>query len=639
MAAQRIILLLLLLGLTATSVGTAADLGQQRQFYRAADQAATNSNWREVERLRAQLGDYPLALYLDYRQLDARMRHVSGSEATEFVTKSANSPLQLRFKDRYLRRSGRDRRWQDYLSLSDQPPRSIELQCYYYRARHSEGDLSQAWEGARSLWLYGRSRPKACDPLFANWQNAGQLTDELVWRRLLLAFAERRGGLMAYVGRQGSEALQPQVEAAMQVYRSPTRLGRSALLPVDQNWSGELIVTAMPRLARVDIHNAMRLWPQLRETYNFSAADVIEVEEALAHRILLRHEGRWAQWLDEFLRGAGNDALLERRLRWVLRDSDWPLVLDLAARLTPAGQGAGVWQFWQAQALQNLNREAEARLILNQLAADRNYYGFAAAQQLGQAYALNHEPLLAIQPTDGLDQKGGFQRTGELIYHQQPRLAQSEWAYLLRNVETRDQEYLAWRARSEGWYGFAIDAANKAGASNRLELRFPLAYEDAFRRSAQLHEVQDTELMAIARRESAFFPHARSSAGARGLMQLMPATARQVARQLGEASLSTRLYDVDANVALGSAYYRQLLDDYDGNRALSLAAYNAGPHRVRKWRSESGEEVSIWQWVDSIPFRETRDYVQAVLAYNLVYQDLQGEDTDLFTRSELGARY
>ena len=145
--------------------------------------------------------------------------------------------------------------------------------------------------------------------------------------------------------------------------------------------------------------------------------------------------------------------------------------------------------------------------------------------------------------------------------------------------------------------------------------------------------------MSIARRESAFFPGAQSPAGARGLMQIMPATAKQVAASLKEPHTQADLFEVEHNVLLGSAYYRQVLARFGGNRVFALAAYNAGPHRVDRWRHRAGEGIPVEVWIETIPYRETRSYVQAVLAYNVVFQYLLGDTQRLFTPLERQTRY
>ena len=145
--------------------------------------------------------------------------------------------------------------------------------------------------------------------------------------------------------------------------------------------------------------------------------------------------------------------------------------------------------------------------------------------------------------------------------------------------------------------------------------------------------------MAIARRESAFFPQAHSPVGARGLMQIMPATGRQVASALGRPHTRAELYEVEHNILLGSAYYRQLLDRFAGNRVYALAAYNAGPHRVDRWRNAKGQGVPVDVWVETIPYRETRNYVKNVLSYNVVFQYLLGDTHRLLTDAERQAQY
>jgi soluble lytic murein transglycosylase len=167
-----------------------------------------------------------------------------------------------------------------------------------------------------------------------------------------------------------------------------------------------------------------------------------------------------------------------------------------------------------------------------------------------------------------------------------------------------------------------------------------MPYQQTFEQYASVQGVPSSELMAIARRESAFYPQARSPVGARGLMQLMPATGKQVASSLGHSARGLNLEGVDLNVQLGSTYYRQLLDRFDGNRVFALTAYNAGPHRVDRWRSKAGEAgLPVEIWVETIPYQETRNYVQAVLSYNVVFQHLAGNSRELFNPAEQQARY
>ena len=207
------------------------------------------------------------------------------------------------------------------------------------------------------------------------------------------------------------------------------------------------------------------------------------------------------------------------------------------------------------------------------------------------------------------------------------------------NEDAGRRQELALLARQQGWHRLAIDAAGRAKAWDLLDIRFPMPYQSTFEQFASNQQVPATELMAIARRESAFYPKARSPVGARGLMQIMPATGKQVAASLGASHSTSDLYEVEHNVLLGSAYYRQLLDRYDGNRIFALAAYNAGPHRVDRWRKPGDADRSVDQWIEAIPFKETRNYVQAVLSYNVVFQYLQGNPGPLLSEAERSTTY
>jgi peptidoglycan lytic transglycosylase len=328
-------------------------------------------------------------------------------------------------------------------------------------------------------------------------------------------------------------------------------------------------------------------------------------------------------------------------LRWALEQSDWEALALTLPLLSEEARAGLDWQYWQARSLEQRGEAEKARVILQSLAQERDYYGFLAADRLAVPYSFNHQSLvLQSASAEPLMQLPAVRRVGELYFHEEDRLAHSEWYKVLQDTEAADQKQaLAQVASQQGWHSLAISAAAKAEAWDALDLRFPTPYEDSFSHYASLQRVPSTELMAIARRESAFFPGARSPVGARGLMQIMPATGQQVASSIGRPHTRAELYEVEHNILLGSAYYRQLLDRFDGNRVYALAAYNAGPHRVDRWQHKSGEGVPVEVWIETIPYKETRNYVKNVLAYNVVFQYLLGDTHSLLTKAERTADY
>jgi soluble lytic murein transglycosylase len=629
-----------LVSIAAAQPLSPGELESARDGYRDAVQAIDRGQWTEYRRLRPALDDYPLAIYLDYYQLTRERRAVRPADARRFLDASQDSPLPNRFLAHYLTQAGRDRRWKDFLAVKPDEPNSVELKCYYFRALLATGDPLAAWEGAERLWVYGQSRPKECDPLFEAWMKAGQVSDEVVWARMLKAFDARNGSLMKYVSRKASGNLKPWTDKLLAVFARPASMRRVSL-PASSPYSADIASHGLAYLARYNPEQALDFWYHYQEQLQFDAAQVHEVEYAIVLQGLFARTEANLAWLPGALQRLGEDKLVEIRLRWALSEQDWAAVADNLELLSPEARGEIGWRYWEARGLEVRGDKAAAEAIFTALAVERDFYGFLAADRMQLPYSFNHQSLL-LQPaaTEPVRQLPAVRRVGELYHHDEQQLAHSEWYKVLQdNVGSEQRQALAQLAASEGWHSMAINAAAKAEAWDALDWRFPTPYQEIFGHYAGVQRIPSTELMAIARRESAFFPEARSAVGARGLMQVMPATGKQVAAQLGRPHTREELYQVEHNVLLGSAYYRQLLDRFDNNRIYALAAYNAGPHRVDRWRHPEGEGVPVDIWVETIPFRETRDYVKNVMAYNVVFQYLLGDTHSLLTPAERNARY
>jgi len=623
----------------ALPAGAQGQLERQRQGYTAAIEAIERGDDTAFAALRSELDDYPLAIYLDYFNLVRDPRTVSPATALRFLDASRDTPLPNRFLGAYLRAAGEDRRWQGFLQVQPDEPNSVDLKCFYFRARLAVGDTASAWEGARRLWVQGTSQPPVCDPLFAAWQEAGELTDEVVWTRLLNAFEGRQSGLLNYVSGKSSAALRPWAETLLAVYRDPASLGRR---PVDADTprARDIASYGLAYLARYDPPKALAYWRDYQQRMAFSPEQVRKVEYAIALQALFAKSESQDEWLESALARLKDDKLVGIRLRWALSEQDWPDLARFLPLLSPTGQEQIEWRYWRAVLTEREGDTEGSRALLQPLAGERDYYGFLAADRLGRPYDFNHDRL-ALSDASPVTSLAAVRRIEELDYHDESVLAQGEWYTLLQDTtDPGTLQDLMLLASARGWDRMAIDAATRAEAWDALDQRFPTAHAEVFRRYAVDRGLPGSELMAIARRESAFYPRAESPAGARGLMQIMPATGAAVAASLKVPHSSARLFEVEHNVRLGSAYYRQLLDRFDGNRVFALAAYNAGPHRVDRWRHKAGEGLPVDLWIETIPYQETRNYVQAVLAYNVVFQYLLGDDSQqLLSPAERGREY
>jgi soluble lytic murein transglycosylase len=270
--------------------------------------------------------------------------------------------------------------------------------------------------------------------------------------------------------------------------------------------------------------------------------------------------------------------------------------------------------------MQNSDRLAEAVAVFRELAVERSYYGFLSADELSLAYAFGNTQFVADEAKIAeLQARPDLIRARELFLVGLDGRGRSEWDAVISYFDADDKTQAAILAHRWGWHSRAIAAAANIGDYDDLSLRYPLPYSATFQQYAEDANISPQWAYGVARSESLFMRDVRSSAGAIGLMQLMPATGKKVAKeiQLPYSGLNT-LTDPASNIRLGTSYLGQMAERYGGNRVLATAAYNAGPHRVDAWLPESGE-IDARAWIENIPFNETRGYVRRVLAAETIF--------------------
>jgi soluble lytic murein transglycosylase len=311
-------------------------------------------------------------------------------------------------------------------------------------------------------------------------------------------------------------------------------------------------------------------------------------------------------------------------VRAALRVRAWPDVLVGIAALPESEQQAPAWRYWKARALAAAGRGEEANALYATLARDVGYYGLlgAEAQGRGPQYlaALRSVPLGA-EPAlvAAFGRRADVRRVQKLLDLDLRAEALREWSYVTRG-QTDEALLLAseW-ARGVALYDRAINAAERTVARHDFALRYQTPFEGDFRAAARDQGVDEALLYGIARQESRFVPDIVSAAGAVGLMQLMPGTARWVAGKMARTDFKpAQITSPPLNTQFGAFYFRYWHDRLDQRPALAAAAYNAGPSRAQSWRPAGGSlEGALW--VETIPFNETRDYVKKVLANTVLY--------------------
>ncbi len=615
---------LTILLLLATPAAPADRLAAQRALFLEAEKAIAQADENRYRRLERQLRDYPLLPYLELARLRRDLGHTRPQRVRQFLKRHAGTPVADLLRRDWLDLLARKQRW--WLYLADYvPQRSVRRQCHHLRALIETGRADEAWPKVEKLWLHGRSRPKVCDPVFAAWEAAGKRTPELTWRRIALAMKAGQTGLARYLGKKLPAEDRAWVERWIRVHRHPGRILDDPGLRTPHPWRTALLRHAIERQARSDGMAALRLWKAVQDRYPFSEVQ----RHAIARRIALAldhddSEQAYA-WILSVTPAEDDMRLHTARFNAALLRRDWrQLLSDL--RHWPASERASErWQYWMTRALEGVGRENTARDFYRRLAKKRSYYGFLAADRIGAPYHLLHrqtpqdpEVIARVRKLDGV------RRALELHALARREAARREWRYATRRLDRKALRAAALIAESANWHDQAIFTLARTGYWDDLQLRFPLEHQEIVIDQSRRNALDSAWIYAVIRQESAFMQDARSHAGALGLMQLMPATARTVARRrLGIDHLSgRRLLDPALNIRLGSAYLKELKERLGDNPVLATAAYNAGPHRVDRWLPPYPLEADIW--VELIPFRETRTYLRRVMSYTVIYDKRLG---------------
>lgn len=612
----------------------------EQSLYREGYDAVRANDQTRFEQIRARLSHYPLRPYLDYYQLAFRPGAADYDDVTRFIRQHGDTPQSNRLERAYLSYLAQSQQWSQFLRFYPAKPSSTDLLCQHYQARYYTGHKSEALKEAGKLWLSGQSRPDACDPLFDLWQQAGLRTQEKIWQRMSLAFEAQNPNLIRHLGAQLGSGMKGYGDQMIALYEQPVRAMNPANFMATPP-SRQLLSLGLARYANEQPDAVLRQLGEMTRRFGLNHTEVTRVERAAARRLLLDRSLAQRSWLDAALVRLKDGELMELRARLAVWEQDWRGLEGWVKRMPMALQKEDRWRYWMARSLEEQGRQKSARELYLETANLRGFYGFMAAQRTGVPYRIKNQSVAHKVPDwRTASQRWPFLlRVRELLAMNEITAARSEWIHNMDRNSVAQRLEFGHIALNQGWHELAILSSIRAEAWDALDLRFPLPLKRTFSQMAQERTMNTSLLYAISRQESALYPLAQSPVGARGLMQLMPATARETAGKLGVPYRNEQqLFDPAMNIRLGSAYLKRLLDVYDGNRILAAAAYNAGPGRVKRWREQS-ENKPMDVWVESIPYRETRNYVQNVLSFDLIYQHKLQQPLRFMSERELNHAY
>ena len=602
-----------------------ANLDQQRRDFSEARKAVRQGANSRYKKLLSGLQDYPLKSYLEYEYLKRGLSRQSVNTVHAFLEANQDSPLHNRLRQQWLKSLARKGRWKqfvaDYRDLDN-----TRLACQYAHALQKLGKQQQARVEAEALWLTGKSQPPACDAVFKNWRASGAATPELIWERIRLAMHKRRPSLARYLAKFLGPSERTWVERWYRMYRRPAKMLGHPSLKKDTPLVREILLHGLERLARLDAAEATKRWSEIRSRYTFSQEDIGKLERRIglsaatqglagAHEMLNRVD---ISWTDETVH--------QWRVRSALRAENWNAVLQSIDTLPTEMASKPLWQYWRARALEKVGFKKQANEIYTTLSTRHNYHSLLAADRLGLPYSLEGTPLVSTEAEIEKIRLLPAIRRAEELYHVGLTVdARREWHHAIDSFDKRQLQVAAMLANRWNWHDRAIFTLGRTNTLDDLKLRFPIVYEKQVRRHAKRNRIDTAWVFGILRQESAYMSDARSHAGALGLMQLMPRTARYEARKL-KLPLRNRheILNVDKNIRLGTAHLKRVLDINKGNKVLATASYNAGAQRVKSWLPKS-DELDADIWIETMPFNETRNYVKKVMATMAIFEKHLGE--------------
>jgi soluble lytic murein transglycosylase len=583
----------------------------------AARTAFEHGEKARLDTIAGKLAGYPLEPYVDYWRLKIRLDAASDDEVRSYFVRWPNTPAADRLRVEWLKSLGKRGQWTTFAAFY--PPQTgddLELTCYAIQMRRqSDGDAALA--PAKPLYATGQTTPEACEPLFAALIARGDITPADRIARFRLATEAGNVRLAQFIAVDLPQDDRIPGADLLRAERDPARTLAKGEFRWKQRGGRELALYALERAARTDAAGVRAAWVKQRS--RLPDADRLYGNARIAYHAARQLDPRANEWYREAEDVPLTDVQRAWRVRAALRAGSWTDVAAAIDAMPVAQAQEPGWQYWKARALGAAGRAADADAIYSTLAGESHFYGVLSAEALGRQ--MTAQSTAAVPPAASLAAFGArpdVKRAVKLALLEMRSDSVREWSYIIRGQDDESLLVAAEYARQAGLYDRAINAAERTSARHDYALRYLMPFREQFTAAAREQSVDEALLFGLARQESRFVPDIVSSAGAIGLMQLMPATARWVAKQMGRADFRTaQIADVGVNTQFGAFYFKYWLERLARQPALAAAAYNAGPNRAQAWRNGAPLEGAIW--VESIPLNETRDYVKKVLANTMFY--------------------
>lgn len=567
------------------------------------------------------LADHALYRWIEYADLRRNLDTLPASRAEDFLKRYGEEAVGTAFRLAWLGQLARREDWPTYVAAWREGIDATALECHALQAESATGRMRSDWTArAQATWTgSGTSLPDACDPVFATLAARGELTPALRWERFDKATDAWDAGMMRAIGR-GMSGGDATLAADYAAFMSAPH-ARALDWPKTER-SRRVASQGLARLGKADPDAAEAALPRYADALGFNEADRGRVLYQIALWTVASYLPRSAERLARVPDASYDPRLHEWQVREALSRSDWTAALSAIRRMGTEQRNEARWTYFEARLSEKAGDHAGARRLYRQAANESEFHGFLAADRIDAPYALcPWQPQADAATVRKVTGDPALQRAVLLARLGHYGWAVAEWKDARGRFSDAERILAVDYAEANGWFDRAVFGLDLSNPDERrlYDLRFPLHHDATIRREATRNRLDPAWVAAEIRAESTFNPRARSPANAMGLMQILPATGASVASRLGRSwGGASSLYDPDTNIVLGTAYLRQMMDENGGQPYFAIAGYNAGPTPLLRWRTQRpGMDPDFW--IETISYRETREYTARVLAFSVIY--------------------
>ena len=593
------------------------DFEKERRIYKETRDHLRKERWRQYLNHKQQLRDYPLFAYLEYEEIlkeDAARR--SAPRLRSFIETYPYFPYLARVRKILAEELYRRENWQEVLSQTH--PDFIPCLHLAAAAKLKQSNREELRERALQIWNNGKELDGRCVKILRENGFDFYSDPSLVWQRVIRALENRKSGLARSLRHYLSSSQKTTLDMLLRIRHNTRQIKRYASALKNLPHHCDLITYALTHYPDEHVAEGYKDYKTYARKCNLSPLQHTQIRYYLGLHLTLNGESDGlAVMLSLDPQFLSDDEQHEWRARSAIKFSDWKNLLKITDSFPPELAQESAWLFWKGYALSKLRKQQEAVTYYDLASDSRDFYGFLAAEIRGKNKKIEHRPA-NTQIGAGIMQTLPFLRFMEFVYLGQRGNAYKEWSNMLDHASKNQILALAGFAHEQRNYYLAIRAFSEAEYWDDLQRRYPLPYFSLVKNTARANNLNPALLYAIMRTESSYRPEVRSGAGAVGLLQVLPSTAREVKRRYNYAP-PLRLVNPKVSIDIGGLYLRQLFDTYQGHLVLTIASYNAGPTAVKSWLPERGSKPAI-EWIETIPYGETRKYVRRVLYSWVIFE-------------------